>query len=46
MYDHTFLNLHQIRHQATHKVGCQRGDLHMVTLNLPRQNVHEGTRNG
>ena len=28
MYDHTFskLAIHQIRHQATHKVGCQPGD--------------------
>ena len=28
MYDHTFSKLtnHQIRHQATHKVGCQPGD--------------------
>ena len=28
MYGHTFLKLanHQIRHQATHKVGCQTGD--------------------
>ena len=27
-YDHTFSKLanHQIRHQATHKVGCQLGD--------------------
>ena len=27
MYDHTFLKLahYQIRHQATHKVGCQPG---------------------
>ena len=38
MYDRTPPNLknHQIRHQATHKVGCQSGDyiinLHMVTL--------------
>ena len=34
MYDHNFSTLanHQIRHQATHKVGCQPGDrLHMVT---------------
>ena len=28
MHDHTFSKLanHQIRHQATHKVGCQSGD--------------------
>ena len=28
MYDHVFSKLanHQIRHQATHKVGCQPGD--------------------
>ena len=28
MYDHTFYKLanQQIRHQATHKVGCQPGD--------------------
>ena len=28
MYDHTFSKLanHQIRHQATNKVGCQPGD--------------------
>ena len=28
MYDHTFSKLakHQIRHQATHTVGCQPGD--------------------
>ena len=34
MYDHTLSKLanHQIRCQATHKVSCQSGDLHMVTL--------------
>ena len=34
MYDHNLSKLvnHQIRHQATHKVGCQCGDFHMVTL--------------
>ena len=28
MYDHTFSELanHQLRHLATHKVGCQSGD--------------------
>ena len=28
MYDHTFSRLanHQVRHQATHKVGCHPGD--------------------
>ena len=28
MYDHTFSKFtnHQIRHEATHKVGCQPGD--------------------
>ena len=33
MYDQAFffkLANNQIRHQATHKVGCQPGDLHMV----------------
>ena len=34
MFDHTFSKLanHQIRNQATHKVGCHLGDLHMVNL--------------
>ena len=32
MYDHTFSKLanHWIRHQATHKVGCQHGDCLLV----------------
>ena len=38
MYDHTFLNLqnHQLRHQTTHKVGCQPGDFIGSFYNLPR----------
>ena len=38
MYDHTFYKLvnHQIiRHQATHKVGCQPGDFAYGHFNIP-----------
>ena len=34
IYDHAVSKLvnHQIKRQATHKVGCEPGDLHMVML--------------
>ena len=36
MYDHTYSTLanHQIKHQATHKVGCQPGDCIWSILTL------------
>ena len=38
MYDHTFYKLpnQQIRHQATHKVGCQPEDFAYGHVNLPQ----------
>ena len=35
MYDHTFYKQEQIRHQATHKAGCQTGDFAYGHFNLP-----------
>ena len=34
MYDHTFYKQVQIKHQATHKVGCQPGDSAYGQFNL------------
>ena len=35
MYDRIFYKQVQIRHQATHKVGCQPGDFAYGHFNIP-----------